>query len=254
MFPFAIHRFPCSPRGGRLACLLAVATAAGVPSDGAAVGEEKPEASTRVGAASVEEAVVTPVSEAHFQALIENSPFLRSLDLSDSVILTGVARIEGDLYVTLFRTDTKETQVVTDAANPQGWRLVGVEGDQSKLESMTARIAMSGGEVFTVRFDERQLKPGEIRTASRPGSSSGSGQSSDRPRRDYREGVSGDGFRGPPPKDLVEKMSKLDEGTRNRLIDEIARIRERGVSSEERQVIFRRMVERAAAATDSRRR
>ncbi|MCB1229358.1 MAG: hypothetical protein KDN19_03780 [Verrucomicrobiae bacterium] len=201
------------------------------------------------GGASLPDSVVVPVSASNYEALMQNSPFLRSLNLSDSIILTGVARIEGELYVTLFHKDTKETQVVSDAANAQGWRLVGVEGDQSDLEKMIARIAVAGGEVVSVRFDEDQLKPGEIKTASRPGNSSnGRSERSDRPQRDYHEGVSGDGFRGPPPKDIVEKLSKLDEGTRNRLIEEIGKIRERGVSSEERQVIFRRMVERAASA------
>lgn len=193
--------------------------------------------------------VVPAVTAENFQALIENSPFLRSIDLSDSVVLTGVARIDDELVVTLFRKETRETEVVTDAVNARGWRLVGVEGDDSQLEKMTARIAMTGGEVFSVRFDESQLKPGEIQTASRPGGSSGGGDAPPRPQRDFREGVSGDGFRGPPPKDLVEKMAKLDETTRNRIIQEIGRIRERGVSSEERQVIFRRMVDRAASAT-----
>jgi hypothetical protein len=187
-----------------------------------------------------------PVTAANFEALITNSPFLRSLDLTDTFILTGIAHIEGDLFVTLFQPGTRETRIVSGAANPQGMRLVGVTGDQSDLESVTARISMASGEVFSVRFDERQLKPGE----GKPSTGSGGGgsdrsSSSGPPQRDYREGISGDGFRGAPPPELVKKLSKLNSDTRDRLIREIGELRDKGVSSEERQVIFNRMVDRA---------
>ncbi len=186
-----------------------------------------------------------PLRPTNFEALLTNSPFLRSIDLSDSLILTGIARIEGNVMVTLLKRDTKETHIVSDVANAQGWRLVAVEGDQSELEKVTAQIALSGGEVFSVRFDERQLKPGEGKPGGgTSGGSGGSGRPSSSPS-DYRQGVSGDGFRGPPPPELVKKLSQLDEDTRNRLIREIGQARERGVSSEERQVLFQRMVDRA---------
>ncbi|MCB1062726.1 MAG: hypothetical protein KDN20_07380 [Verrucomicrobiae bacterium] len=187
-----------------------------------------------------------PVSEANFSALMTSSPFLRSLDLSDSLILTGIARIEGEVYVTLLKRDTKETHIVSGAAasNPLGMRLVEVDGDQSDLETVTAQIAMSGGEVFSVRFDERQLKPGEGKPGG-GGPGSGSSGGPPRPVRDYREGISGDGFRGPPPPELVKKLSKLSSEQRDRLIQEIGAARDRGVSSEERQVMFGKMVDRA---------
>lgn len=76
----------------------------------------------------------------------------------------------------------------------------------------------------------------------RPGSSSGRSSSSSS---NYREGISGDGFRGPPPPEVVEKMSRLSEDQRERLIKHMAELRERGVSSEERRGMFVRLLDRA---------
>ncbi len=43
-----------------------------------------------------------PVTASHFEALKSHSPFLRSVGLSDSIVLTGMAPFEGDLFATLF--------------------------------------------------------------------------------------------------------------------------------------------------------
>lgn len=192
--------------------------------------------------------VPAAVTERDFDALKTNSPFLRSLDLSQSLILTGIARIEGELYATLLDRETKETHVVSKAANPQGWRMVAVAGDQQDLETVTAQIAMANGEVFAVRFDEHQLKPGEAKPGAGPGSLGSPPQRGPDGRSVYasfREGISGDGFRGPPPPEMVAKLEKLDERTRDRLIEGIRKFRDKNpnVSSEDRQRLFTRMVD-----------
>lgn len=194
-----------------------------------------------------EEVTPLPTAAADFTALQTNSPFRRSLNLSDSLILTGIAVIEGDLFATLLDRESKETHMVSRSANPQGWRMVGVAGNRDELESVTAQIALAGGEVFSVRFDEQQLKPGEAKPGGGSGGSSGSSNDSNSERRDYREGISGDGHRGPPPPELVAKLSKLNEETRNKLVDKIREIRDKqpDLSSEDRQVIFQKMVDRA---------
>jgi len=134
-----------------------------------------------------------PALETDFAALQTNSPFRRSLNLSDSLILTGIANIEGNLFATLLDRKSKETHIVSGAANAQGWRMVGVAGSQSELESMTAQISLAGGEVFSVRFDEQQLKPGEAKPGGGSNGGSGSSGDSNSERRDYREGITGDG-------------------------------------------------------------
>lgn len=187
-----------------------------------------------------------PVSEEDYGALKTSSPFLRSLDLSQTLKLTGVARIEGQLYATLVDRESKKTHLVSQAANPEGWRMVAVGGDQADLTTVTAEIAMASGEVFAVRYDEQQLSPPE----PRPGGPGGGGEirrdANGRPLyTNFREGISGDGFRGPPPPEMVAKLERLDDQTRERLIQGIREYRDKNpnVSSEDRQKLFSRMVD-----------
>jgi hypothetical protein len=189
-----------------------------------------------------------PLADDDFAALRSGSPFLRSLDLSQSLVLTGIATINGELVATLREREGKATHVVTGEANPKGWRMVGVEGDRAEPLGMAARISMEGGEVFSVRFDEGQTQPPDPRRGSSSRSSGGSGSASGSPSANYREGISGDGFRGAPPPDIVEKMSRMTTEQRDRLVTEIQQVRERNpnLSSEDRQMLFRRMVDRMA--------
>ena len=124
--------------------------------------------------------------------------------------------------------------------------MVAVGGDQADLTTVTAEIAMASGEVFAVRYDEQQLSPPE----PRPGGSGGGGEirrdANGRPiYTNFREGISGDGFRGPPPPEMVAKLERLDDQTRERLIQGIREYRDKNpnVSSEERQKLFSRMVD-----------
>ena len=94
-----------------------------------------------------------------YRDLLENSPFTRSLNLSDTLSLTGVANIGDESIITLIDSKTNESYVVSGAdANAQGWKLVEVSPGRG-LEGMTAKIAIAGGEMVTVRFDEKQLNP-----------------------------------------------------------------------------------------------
>lgn len=191
----------------------------------------------------------SPATGEDFSPLRTSSPFLRSLDLSESLILTGIARIKGEVFATLLDRETKETHVVSQSANPLGWRMVGIAGNQADLGTVTAQISVAGGEVFSVRFDENQLKPGETRPGGGPGGSpgDGSGPRADSPTSNYREGIRGDGFRGPPPPEIVDKLSKFSEGDREAMIRRIIEMREqnRDVGDEERRVMINRMLDRA---------
>ena len=59
------------------------------------------------------------IEESTFDALKSHSPFIRTLGLSDSVVLTGMARIESEVYATLFDTDTTESHIVTESSNSE---------------------------------------------------------------------------------------------------------------------------------------
>lgn len=187
-----------------------------------------------------------PVQEADVEALKANSPFLRPIDLSQTMFLSGVAREDGHLFATLQEKDSKKSYIVSDAANAQGWRLIGVAGDQTDLKTVSATIAMAGGEEFTVHFGELQLNPPEPKSASRNRDPRRAGGPNTGPT-DYRQGISGDGFRGPPPPEVIDKLSKLSDERRERLIRQIGEIRSRNpeMSSDDRRLLFTRMLDRA---------
>jgi len=106
-----------------------------------------------------------PVTEEHFREFLDKSPFTRALDLSESLKLTGVASLNGKLLATLTDRKTKETFVVSEVPNPQGWKLVEItSSDSANLETVSAKLAV-GGEMITVTYDERQLSPGESKSA-----------------------------------------------------------------------------------------
>lgn len=191
-------------------------------------------------AAHISPSFPKPVTEEDVAAWKANSPFLRTLDPSKSLVLTGIAHLDGGLFATLFDRDTKETHIVTGSANPQGWQIAGIEGDEANPQTVAVKISMPGGEIFPVRFDEGQLKPAQQAPRIPPDQMRRIAEQA----RNFKDGISGDGFRGPPPPEVAKKLSRLSEEQRRQLIYRIGELRNRGVSSEERQAIFVRMIDR----------
>lgn len=154
----------------------------------------------------------SPVTQEDVKPIVENSPFTRPLNLSDSLILTGIASIADEKVVTLLDKNSKETYVVTGQPNAQGWKMIGVQGNSGDLEKVTAKISVPGGEVVAVRFDEKQLKPGEGKPAAgqTPGHGEGHGPGPGGP--EGRHGF------GPPP-EVREKFAKLSEDQRRKLFE-----------------------------------
>lgn len=177
------------------------------------VAEQPP---ARPAATSLQPGMPRPITEDDFQALRSSSPFTRSLNLSDSLILTGIAKIGDETIATILDKNSKESYVVGADANAQGWRMVEVDGDRNDLEKVTARISVAGGEVVSIRFDENQLKPGEGKPAA--GSGGGKGGGDGRGDGDRRRG---------PPSDIREKMSKLSEEQRGKLFTKMREMREK---------------------------
>ena len=177
------------------------------------------------------------IGRSDFRELMENSPFTRALNLSDSLILTGVARMEGKTVATLMNMETKETYVISDVPNPQGWKMVEIT-EAGDLDSVTAKISVAGGEVVTVRFDENRLKPDEAKPASGPGGSSvrpgGGDETEEERRKRYAE--------------IREKMGKMSEeqkGKMRKMMEK--RMKENpNMSREERGQVFREAMEKAS--------
>lgn len=190
------------------------------------------------------------VTEENFAEFQTRSPFLRSVGLSDSIVLTGVARIEEDVFATLFDTKTTESHVVSQHANSEGWQLVGIRGDETDLESLTAKIQISGGEVVSIRYEKL---PASARVGKPGSGSGGSTRLSDRDLREareaarnYRNGFSSDGFPDKPPRDVAEKLSRISENQREVINRRMIELRNRGMGMDERRRIYVDMVNRTA--------
>tara|TARA_R110000850_G_scaffold55417_9_gene131090 strand:+ start:1467 stop:2207 length:741 start_codon:yes stop_codon:yes gene_type:complete len=190
------------------------------------------------------------LTEENFAALKTLSPFRRSLALSDSIVLTGMARIESDVFATLFDTETKDSHLVSRATNPEGWQLVGVRGDESDLESLTAKVQVEGGEVVSIRYE---LLPQKV-TRKSPGSSSGSSSprlSSAQYKQareaaiNYKGEHPADGFPNLPPPEMVKKLSKLSVQQREGINRQMLELRNRGLGLDERRNIYINKVDQA---------
>ena len=102
-------------------------------------------------------ALPQPVTEQHFQALFEQSPFTRTLNLSDTLVLTGVAQVSGKQVATILDTEIGLSVAVSDLPNNRGWKMVElVRADD--LESAVASISVESGEVLRVRYDKDRIK------------------------------------------------------------------------------------------------
>lgn len=192
----------------------------------------------------------SPVEEADFAELKALSPFRRALDLSQTMALTGLARVDGETVATIRDRETSKTHIISadGEENENGWRLVAIEGDPSEPGTISARISHLGDEEFTVKFDNRQLEPPRPTWRQTMKFSREEQDYIVHQARNFREGIRGDGFRGPPPPQLTEKLARLSQGQREEIIARVADMRRRGAESEERQQALFRMVDRALAA------
>lgn len=204
----------------------------------------------RVTALSQENLLPTPVTSDAFNNLKNHSPFLRSLDYSESFVLTGMARIEGNIYATLFDSESSESRIISERMNPDGWQLVDVEGNGSDLESLTANIQVNGGQVFAIRYQEAEFKPIRGTTGgNRSGAGSSLNQeqidSARRAGQDPNAGFRGDGYRGPPPPEILEKLKKISSTQREQLARRVMQMYNDGVDNEVRSRFYRESLDRA---------
>ena len=107
-----------------------------------------------------------PLDENTAERLLSSSPFTRILNISDQLILTGVAYIDGKPVATVQDRTTKASYVISDQPNAQGWKLAGaVASTQAKRTEVKILVA---GEVATIRYGDQQLAP-EMSKKSRNG-------------------------------------------------------------------------------------
>lgn len=202
-------------------------------------------------------AIPQPLKDEDFDALVTNPPFTRSLGVSDSLILTGVAHFQQDVVATLLDTKTMESQVVSKTPNFQGWQLVGVGGDPTRIQTWTARIQIPGGEVVSIRYQKPPPIPSK-KVAGKSGSSGSSGpggnatplsssqmDAAKNAAVNYKEGFDADGYPKAPPPEMVAKLSRLSNSQREDINRTMFGYRNQGLGLDERRKIYEGLVDRS---------
>lgn len=196
-------------------------------------------------------AIPRVVNMEEFEALVTNSPFTRSLGVSDSLILTGVAHFEKDTFATLLDTKTFESHVVSKAPNFQGWQLVAVGGHSAEIQTWSAKIQIPGGEVISVRYQKPPPKPartksgGSISGGNAPALTSSQMNEAKAAAVNYKEGFSSDGYPKAPPPEMVAKLGRLSTSQRETINQQMLNHRNQGLGLDERRKIYEGLVERS---------
>lgn len=173
-------------------------------------------------------------------AIVENSPFTRIVSISDSLVLTGMAYVDGKPVVTIFDRDSKQSIVVSDEPNLKGWKLVGAQPSE-KIDRAQAKIAI-GGETFSIRHttltkdDMRKDSRGERREGGPGGPPPGGGD--DRFRRSNR---------GPSEEDRKKYESLSDKARdkfRDAMREKFSDEKFRNASEEDRRTAIRTIFEK----------
>lgn len=193
------------------------------------------------GAATTDPDLPQPVAPEDLTALITSSPFTRSLNLSDSLVLTGIAYIEGKPVATLLNKETKENFVVGEEPNAQGWRLA--ETSATVQLNRTQAKVMVGTEMVTVRYSDEQLTPEAMKKGGfKPGGGGGPPDGDRRP-----DGPRRDGPR--PSEEDRQRFMALSEKAREKFIEKMRESREKmqNASPEERMAYAKKVFERVEA-------
>lgn len=178
-----------------------------------------------------------PFDATSLSAIIQNSPFTRIVSISDSLVLTGMAYVNGKPVVTIFDKNEKQSLVVSEEPNLKGWKLMEAL-PTTNIERAQAKIAI-GGETFSIRhsvLDKNDLTKGKSDKGDkgpRPDSSSG-----DRLSR---------GSRGPSEEDRkkYESLSeKAKDKFRNAMREKFSDEKFRNAPEEERRNAIRTMFEK----------
>lgn len=167
--------------------------------------------------------------------VVTASPFTRMVNMSDNLVLTGIAYIDGKPVATVFNKESKQSFIVGSEPNFQGWTLQEAQPAPDITRSQ-ARISI-GGEVVSVRYGSVSAKDMQGERKS---------ERSDRGDRDRGEGFRGSS-RGPSEEDR-KKYESLSEKAREKFRDTLReKFRDekfRNAPEEERRNMIRKEFER----------
>lgn len=140
--------------------------------------------------------------------VVTASPFTRMVNMSDNLVLTGIAYIDGKPVATVFNKESKQSFIVGAEPNFQGWTLQEAQPAPDITRSQ-ARISI-GGEVVSVRY-------GSVSAKDMQGE-----RKSDRSERRSERGDRSEGFRGSsrgPSEEDRKRYESLSEKAREKFRD-----------------------------------
>jgi hypothetical protein len=171
--------------------------------------------------------------------VVQSSPFTRMVNMSDNLVLTGIANIQGKPVATIYNKETKESYVVSEEPNIQGWKLN--EAMQTPdITRSQAKITI-GGEVVSVRYDSTVMTAENMKKDKKDrgqGGGRGEGEGGDRLRRSGR---------GPSDEDR-KRYESLSDGSkekfRNMMREKFSDEKFRNAPEDERRNLIKREFER----------
>jgi hypothetical protein len=181
-----------------------------------------------------------PFDPASVAQVTAHSPFTRMVNMSDNLVLTGLAYIAGKPVATVFNKETKESHIVSTEPNFQGWVLN--EALPAADVSRSRAIITIGGE--TVKLSYASLSADDIKGDRKKDKDRDRGDRSDR-------SSSSEGFRresrGPSEEDRrrYEGLSdKAKEKFRDMMRSKFSDEKFRNAPDEDRRNIIRKEFER----------
>lgn len=209
------------------------------------------------------------VSAEDFDALRKHSPFVRTLNMSKSLIITGLARIEEETVATVLDLETRQSYALSQGKpNSEGWSLVEIKGNPADMETLTAKVKVAGdAEVVSIRY-EKAPPPAKKRDAVIVSNKVGNGtagggtnphggpdprvltpdQMSDarNAARNIQGGFKADGYgdNEQVPPDVVSKISRLSVEQRESINVKMYEYRNKGLGMKERKEIYNNMLDK----------
>ncbi len=178
-----------------------------------------------------------PFDPESLASISTSSPFTRMVNMSDNLVLTGIAYINGKPVATIFNKETKESFIVSNEPNFQGWVL---------NEAMPAPDITRSRAVVTIGGEQVKVSYATITAADMKGGKKEKGDkgSGDRP-------SGGEGFRregrGPSEEDRKKYESLSDKAKdkfRDMMRSKFSDEKFRNAPEEDRRNIIRKEFER----------
>jgi len=178
---------------------------------------------------------------------MKTSPFNRSVNMSDSLVLTGVAYVEGKPMATLLDKDSKKTYVVSDEPNANGWTLTEAPRT-SDIKRMQVKVNVAG-EIVTIRHDNEAQEESMKKHKTAPGGGPPPPSSNGGEDRGFKRE-----HRGPPP-EVMQRYQALSDDAKNKLRKTFEESRERimNMNPEERRSFMEKTFKSVAEEDEAKR-